>query len=288
MDDAQSTSTRTRCCKCSVNTCRCIVAEFFCSFLFMFIVGTTDLKWTDREATSELQIALTLGFAVATLTQCFDAVSGSHLNPVVSLGFLITRQVGIIRGVAYLVVQFSGAFTAVLLLQGIIPDALQESLGATEPSEQITSHQAFGIELILTFIFVFVVLSSWELRTHGGVYSWPCCRSLILGVAFSMNTMWGYAFTKASMNPARSLAAAVILNKEENPWLILLEVYLAGPVLGAVVSALIYKYIFATAMATADLAQNDRCSTMDSEEENMVALQSISSPLGRTKDTRDL
>lgn len=258
-------------------------------FLFMFIAGTTDLAWADRPPTSELQVALTLGFAVTTLTQCFDAISGSHLNPVVTMGFIITRQVGLIKGIVFLAVQFTGAFTACLLLQGSIPADLQGSLGSTSPSSEISSHLAFGIELILTFIYVFVVLSSWELRLPESGYL-PGCRALVIGITYSMNTMWGYAFTQASMNPARSLAAAVITNVDTTLWLVLLEVYVAGPVLGAVVSALIYKYIFAT-MATRDRRRRQNTGAANgesSEEENMVALQSISSPIGRVKDTRDL
>ncbi|XP_054749606.2 aquaporin-2-like [Lytechinus pictus] len=171
-----------------------------------------------------------------------------------------------------------------------IPKELQGTLGATSSSSEISSHLAFGIELILTFIYVFVVLSSWELRLPESGYYWPCCRALVIGITYSMNTMWGYAFTQASMNPARSLAAAVITSLDTTLWLVLLEVYVAGPVLGAVLSALIYKYIFAT-MAIRDRRRrkNERALNGDSsEEENMVVLQNIQSPVGRIKDTRDL
>lgn len=224
------------------------------------------------DAAKVVQIALTLGLGVATLTQCFEHISGAHMNPAVTISFLVTRQITLVKGLVYIVVQFIGGFTAVLLLRGFLPLRIQGKLGYTSPSSLVTYHQAFGMELLATFLFIFAFLASTD--KHRGL---PKTQSLQIGLAYVLVTLWGFSFTGANMNPVRTVAPAVILNVPGEIWLPVLEIYIAGPLLGSIASALIYRYVFNMHRESLDTTESHRGSSIYDPEmdPNMVTLQGV-------------
>lgn len=283
-------------CRCSADFCRCVVGECFATFFFILIAGTLDIDWSlngratpcpptnelfsnnsiveSADAMKVIQVALTLGLGVGTLTQCFEHISGAHLNPAVTLAFLVTRQVGLLKGLFYIGVQFIGGFTAVLLLRGFLPRQIQGGLGYVTPSSLVSSHQAFGMELLVTFLFVFAVLASTD-KTR----SLPKSQSLQIGLAYALVTFWGFSFSGAVMNPVRILAPAVVLGPSEIDlvWLPVLEVYIAGPLLGSIAAALIYRYVFNMHRKSLDVTDSQQGSSIYDPEmdPSLVTLQRV-------------
>ncbi|PIK39397.1 putative aquaporin AQPAn.G [Apostichopus japonicus] len=205
-------------------------------------------------------------------------VSGAHMNPAVTVAFLVTRQVGLVKGLFYIMVQFVGGFTAVLLLHGFLPLQIQGKLGYTSPSSLVTYHQAFGMELLTTFLFVFAFLASTD--KHRGL---PKSQALQIGLAYCLVTLWGFSFTGANMNPVRTVAPAIVLNVPDSLWLPILEIYIAGPLLGSIASALIYRYIFNMHRESLDVTESHQGSSIYDPEmdPNLVTLQRITPYRGK-------
>lgn len=184
-----------------------------------------------------LQVALTFGLAVGTMVWIFSHQSGGYFNPAVTLAALFTRRLSIIRGFLYIVSQIVGGIIGAGILYGLTPEDASGLLGVNLVSDNITSAQGFGVELLITFVLVLAYFSSQDDKRTDVKGSWP----LTIGLSVVACHLFAVPFTRASMNPARSFGPAVILGQWEDHW-----VFWVGPVVGAVVAGLLYEYIFAS------------------------------------------
>jgi len=179
-------------------------------------------------------ISLCFGFTVASVVWGIGHVSGGHINPAVTIGFLITRKITIARTLFYIIFQVIGAILGALLVKGLFPGA--GNLGSALLSDGVSAGQGFGIEFCMAFILMFVVLASVdEQRTDKGG-SIP----LTIGLVIAMCCLCAIPFTGCGMNPARSFGPALISDNLDHHWL-----YWAGPIAGAALAALIYDFVFA-------------------------------------------
>ncbi|XP_038051349.1 aquaporin AQPAe.a-like [Patiria miniata] len=267
---------------CSAEFCRGVVAECLGTFFFMIVACVADLQWDSSVRVDVLRLSFTLGLAVVTLVHCFEHISGAHLNPAVTASLMIIRQTGIVKGLFFIAAQFLGASVAVLLLKGFLPTSILGNMGYTVVSPQITAHQAMGLEFLMSFLFVFTFVSSMEATRFAAKLV-----ALPIGLAYLLNTLWGYEFTGASMNPARTISAAVV-QSNTNDWPVILEVYLAGPVAGGLVAALIYKFIFDPTFVPGSMRSLRSTSNFDSEEDSMIAMQPVSPHRKEDRGTRGM
>ncbi|XP_067666759.1 aquaporin AQPAe.a-like [Haliotis asinina] len=181
-----------------------------------------------------LLVSFSFGFTMATLVQCFGHISGAHFNPVVSLAMTITCKVTPLRGILYCIAQCGGGIAGAAVLYGITPSKCHKQLGVTILDSQVSMWQGLGIETLLTFIMVFAVFATIDPnRKELG------SKALAIGVAVALCHLAGYRFTTSSMNPARSLGPAFVMNRWKNHW-----IYWVGPMVGGLMSGLLYEYIF--------------------------------------------
>jgi aquaporin Z len=146
-------------------------------------------------------------------------VSGAHLNPAVTIGFTAAGHFAVRDVVPYILSQVVGAFIASLLLRALFP--ANPALGATLPAS--TAGQSFVFELVLTLILMFVIL-----RVSTGAKEKGITAGIAVGAVIGLEAMFAGPVCGASMNPARSLAPAVVSGHVEHLW-----VYLTAPALGA-------------------------------------------------------
>ncbi|CAG5133234.1 unnamed protein product [Candidula unifasciata] len=183
-----------------------------------------------------IAVAFAFGFALAMIVWVFGHISGAHVNPCVSIGFLVTGHVSLLKAICYIIAQIAGAIAGAGLLRAIIPDKWQGNLGSTTLTEGVNLWQGVIIELIATFCLVMTVFASCDrLRTdHGG--------SIALAIGFCVTAMiaWMGTTTGGSMNPARSLGPAVITGTWTNHW-----IYWVAPIAGGIIAALVYEHVFA-------------------------------------------
>jgi len=211
---------------------RAVAAEFF-GTLFLVLFGCGAMH-NNGVGASIVQIALTFGLIYGSLVWCFNHVSGGHLNPAVTVAYTVCRRVSLIRGLLFILFQCVGAVAGAAVLLGL--SASDTTLGVTAVASNIDAAQAFGIELLITFVLVFVILASTDEKRSDLGGSAP----LSIGLSVVAGTLYAFSYTNASMNPARTFGPALITNNWANHW-----VYWVGPIVGAVVAALVYWYVFA-------------------------------------------
>ena len=159
------------------------------------------------------------------------AVSGAHLNPVVSCAFALRGDFPLRRVPGYIIAQLAGAILAVLFLLAMFGHA--GSLGATEPGPGISDIQAMLMELILTTGLVSTILgTASRAQNLGPISAFGVAAYIILA------GLWSSPVSGASMNPARSFAPDVVNGDFSHLW-----VYLAGPLAGALIAVGIAKVL---------------------------------------------
>ena len=161
---------------------------------------------------------------VAAVILFMGAVSGAHLNPAVSVAFALRGDFPWKRVPAYIVAQFLGAVLATLLLWALI--GKQGSAGLTLPGSGISTTTAMWWEAVLTAGLVSVILG-----TASGAQQLGPLAAIGVGSYIALAGLWGAPVSGASMNPARSLGPALVLNDWTSWW-----AYLAGPVIGGVIA----------------------------------------------------
>jgi len=147
-------------------------------------------------------------------------ISGAHLNPAVTMGFWAACRMSGREVVAYITSQFIGAILASGLLRFLFPE--NELLGATMPAG--SEMQSFVLEAVLTFFLMLTILNVSTGAKEKGITA-----GIAVGAVIALAAMFAGPISGASMNPARSLAPAVVSGHFEHLW-----IYLVAPPLGAV------------------------------------------------------
>lgn len=204
---------------------RKLAAEAFGTFALVFAgTGAIVINQVTGGTVTHVGIALTFGLIVLAMIYALGDVSGCHLNPAVTLGFYAARRFeGRLVG-PYLASQCLGAILASLTLKLMFP--AHPTLGATRPAG--SALQSFVLELILTWILMFVILSVSTGAREKGVLA-----GVAVGAVIALEALFAGPISGASMNPARSLAPAIVSMNLDSVW-----IYLTAPVLGACLSVL--------------------------------------------------
>jgi len=211
-----------------------LVAEFLGTLLLCFLAIGSGTNFGDGGA-SIVQVSLAVGFTLASLVQAIGHVSGCHVNPSVTIGFMVTRKINPILGLLYILVQCGGALVGTALLKSVIPANFQGNLGLSVPHPDLTVMQATGVEFLATFVLVFTIFGVCdEKRTD--IKGSP---ALSIGIAATACCLVAIKFTGCSMNGARSLAPAILMSNYSLHW-----IYWVGPCLGGAVAGLLYQVLF--------------------------------------------
>jgi MIP family channel proteins len=204
---------------------RKLAAEALGTFMLVFAgTGAIVINNTTNGAVTHVGIALTFGLIVLAMIYSLGDVSGCHLNPAVTLGFVAARRFPLRSMLPYISAQSVGAIAASLTLRAMFP--ADETLGATLPAG--VAIQSFVLEAILTFILMFVILSVSTGAKEKGIMA-----GVAVGSVIALEALFAGPLSGASMNPARSLAPALVALHFENLW-----IYLTAPFLGAVFAVL--------------------------------------------------
>jgi aquaporin NIP len=199
---------------------RKLAAEFFGTFCLVFAgTGAIVVNGVSGGTISHAGIALTFGLVVLAMIYAFGDVSGAHLNPAVTTAFAAARRFPWREVPPYIAAQLLGALAASALLRMLFPT--HETLGATLPAG--TASQSFVLEIVLTFMLMLVILSVSTGAKEKGITA-----GIAVGALIGLEAMFAGPICGASMNPARSLAPAVMSGHMEHLWL-----YLAAPIAGA-------------------------------------------------------
>ena len=199
---------------------RALAAELVGTFALVFAgTGAIVIDDVSGGAVSHVGVALTFGLIVLAMIYAVGDVSGAHLNPAVTLGFFLARRFESRRVLPYISSQIVGALLASALLRLLFP--AHASLGATQPAGP--AWQSFVLEVVLTLLLMFVILS-----VAAGAKEKGLLAGVAVGSVIALEALFAGPVCGASMNPARSLAPAVVSGRLGELW-----IYLIAPVLGA-------------------------------------------------------
>src|SRR5580700_8763157 len=208
------------------------IAEILGTFALVFCgTGAIIVDNVTKGGVTHVGVAITFGLVVTAMIYGLGDVSGAHLNPAVSIAFTLAGRLPLKSLGIYLASEIAGAFLATLVLRLLFPT--DELLGTTLPAG--TAWQSFILELILTFFLMLVIMGVATGSKEQGLFAGIAIGSVIL-----LEAMFAGPICGASMNPARSLAPAIVSGHPENLW-----VYLTAPVSGAALAIPTWKYLHA-------------------------------------------
>ncbi|HWD93104.1 MAG TPA: MIP family channel protein [Verrucomicrobiae bacterium] len=197
-----------------------LVAECLGTFGLVF-AGTGAIVINDATggAVTHVGVSLTFGLIVLSMIYTFGDISGAHLNPAVTIGFWAARRMPGREVLPYIASQFAGAMLASGLLRILFPE--NKWLGATLPTG--SELQSFVLEIVLTFFLMLTILNVSTGAKEKGITA-----GIAVGSIIGLEALFAGPISGASMNPARSLAPALVSGHLEHLW-----IYLAAPTLGA-------------------------------------------------------
>ncbi len=174
-------------------------------------------------------IAMTFGLIVMVMVYAFGEVSGAHFNPAVTVGFWAFRRFPGREVLPYVGSQIVGALLASGLLRLLFPASA--TLGATLPHG--SAYQSFVLEVVLTFLLMLVII-----RVSQGAKETKWFAGIAVGGTVLLEAMFAGPICGASMNPARSLAPALLSGHTEHLW-----AYLIAPTVGALLAVLAGRFL---------------------------------------------
>lgn len=206
------------------------LAEFLGTFILVFAgTGCVVVNQQTNGALGLPGIAMVWGLAIIALIYAFGDISGTHLNPAVTVAFAADKRFEWKEVPAYLGSQLGGALAASFLLHLLFPD--NETLGLTQPAG--SEMQSFILETIMTFILMLVIL-----RVSVGAKEKGITAGIAIGGTVWFLVLFGGPISGTGLNPTRSIAPAVVVQNFQSLWL-----YIVAPVLGALLAVGVHSVL---------------------------------------------
>jgi len=233
------------------------LSEFFATGIFVFlgtgaVAASQDVVQQGTITIPSLTlISLAHGFAIMIMVYSVGEISGGHLNPSVTWALLFTSKISILRAVCYIISQLLGATVGSAILWSIHPQKLIFGLGCHGLNPSLTVAQGIWTEVVLTFIFVFVVFATAVSPFAGKMaplssgtggeeeYGPGKLTPFALGMTILCCHTVGIPLTGASMNPARTFGPALVNHCWNHHY-----IYWIGPLFGSTLAALTCEMLF--------------------------------------------
>lgn len=216
---------------------RKLLAESIGTFALVFMgAGAIITNGITDNGVGLLGIALAHGLTLVFVICAFGHISGAHINPAVTLGFVVARRISVSLGIAYAAAQLLGGILGALVLALLMPDSFvtASNVGATLISPQVSIGQALLIEGVLTF---FLALTVFGAAVHPAASK--SIAAFAIGSVLIAEILVAGPLTGASMNPARSLGPALVSGAWADNW-----VYWVAPAIGGLFAGLVAEYLF--------------------------------------------
>lgn len=206
------------------------IAEAIGTFALVFCgTGAIVINEFTSGTVTHLGVAITFGLIVMGMIYAFGDISGCHINPAVTIAFAYAKKFPWKQVPAYCASQVTGALLASLLLLFLFPE--NDLLGTTLP--QIEVFKVFVLEVLLTFFLMVVIINVSTGAKEIGVIA-----GIAIGGVVLLEALFAGPITGASMNPARSIAPALVSGHIEHLWL-----YICAPIVGAIFAVMSCKLV---------------------------------------------
>ncbi len=196
-----------------------------------------------------LTVAFAFGLSVVAMAYTIGGISGCHINPAITLGCMLTKRIGCKDGLLYMLFQVIGGFIGSAIICAIVSQIdpstasyiaegsgeFATTTGANACQDGVSICGGLVAEIVFTAVFVLVVLGSTDAEKGAGNFA-----GLAIGLTLVLVHIVCIPLTGTSVNPARSIAPAVFNGGEP---LCQLWIFIVGPLVGAVIAALIWKLV---------------------------------------------
>jgi len=205
--------------------------------LVLFGCGTAVFTGCAAGNEGHILTALAFGLSIIAMAYVIGNVSGCHVNPAVSFNMAIRKVITWKDFIFYVIAQILGAFAGSGLLYAFVvlsgQNVAEVGLGANGFGN-IGMGGAFLAEVILTFVFIYLINGVTSDHTKSN------CAGLMIGLTLAFVHILGIPLTGTSVNPARSLAPAVLLCGDalKEVW-----VFIVAPLVGAALAAFAFKFL---------------------------------------------
>lgn len=211
----------------TTNNLKKYTAEFIGTFALVFCgTGAIIVNQQTNGSLGLIGISLAFGIIVSAMIYVFGGISGSHINPSVTIALTIGKLTTKTDASLYIIAQILGAILASVLLKFMFPENL--TLGATLPSGDLL--QSFIIESVLTFFLMLTILGITSKKEFSNM------AGLIIGMVVTGIILLAGPISGGSFNPARSFAPALLSGNLTALW-----IYFAAPTVGAILGMLVWK-----------------------------------------------
>ena len=206
------------------------LAEFLGTYALVFAgTGAIIIDQETHGSITHAGVAITFGLIVMSMIYALGDISGAHLNPAVSIAFAAAKKFPLKELIPFVISQLSGAVSASFTLKYLFP--ANQFLGATIPAG--SDLQSFILEFILTFFLMLVIINVAKGSKEQGLFA-----GLAIGSIVALEAMFAGPICGASMNPARSLAPALVSGHTEHLW-----IYLSATIFGAVAAIPVWHFL---------------------------------------------
>lgn len=223
------------------------IAEFMSSLLFLYITIQTVMGHKREEdpclGAGTQGISWACGGIIFVLVYCTAGISGGHINPAVTFALFLARKISFNRAFYYMVCQCLGAICGAGIVKGFQPEIYQTLGGGTNSvAHGYTKGDGLGAEIVGTFVLVYVVFAATDAKRKARDSHVPALVPLPIGFAVYLVHLATIPITGTSINPARSLGAAVIFNTQHNAWADH-WIFWIGPFTGAALAAAYHQLV---------------------------------------------
>lgn len=212
------------------------VSEFVGTFALTFLACGVAVVVGCSTPAGVIATSLAFGLVIVAMAYSIGNVSGCHINPAVSLAMLVCKRMNVKDFANYVIAQVLGALAGSAVLGAILGSF--EALGANgygsilPNGNEVTITVALLVEVLLTFFFVTTILGVTSKKENSSV------SGIVIGLSLVLVHLIGIGITGTSVNPARSLAPALLQGGDalKQVW-----VFIVAPLIGSLLAAFFYK-----------------------------------------------
>ena len=210
--------------------------ELVGAFALVFVGAGTIMSLGPQADAGTLDVALATGLAIAVMVTAVGHISGGHFNPAITFGFILTRRMNAVLGVAY----WSPSCSAPSSRRCCSAGSSRRRIATRRTSGRRRVHTidigaALVVEALITFFLVWVVFA----MTTDERNAYTAVAGLAIGFVIVFGMLLAYPLTGGSFNPARAFGPELVSGSWSDAW-----IYYVGPLAGGAIAALLYDEVY--------------------------------------------